>query len=150
MAFKVTSTYNGKTDHSAWIDADSAEDFRIKYAITPFVQENYDPWSWQYFMAGNEDYAADADNIERQRQRHNQTFDPINQIYTVEHIYDSEGSYEHIKSIINERIQTISNLANQYSQGLFSDSETNEFNLMTDFRVEMYTKRLVIDSDYSV
>lgn len=150
MAFKVTSTYNGRTDLENWVDADSAEDFRIKYAITPFVQENYDPWSWQYFMQGNEDYAADPDNIERQRQRHNQTFDPINQIYTVDHIYDSEGSYDHINSIMNERKAAISNLAGQYSQGLYSEEETSEFNQMTNFRLEMYTKTLLIDSDYSV
>lgn len=149
MAFKVTSTYTGKRDHDFWVDADSAEDFRLKYVITPFTVENYDPWSWQHFMDGNEDFTADKDNIVRQREPQNISFDTSTQVYTVEHIYDSEGSYDHINDIMSERKVAIGTLCTQYTDGLYSDAETAEFNSYVNPRVDMYTKTLLIDSDYS-
>jgi len=149
MAFKVTTTYTGLKDNPEYVDADSAEDFRLKYAITPFYKENYDPWSWQYFMKGNEDFAADTDNIARQREHVNKTFDPVNQIYTVENIYDSEGSFEHIMSIIEERKTVLADLMTQYSQDLYDADDTADFNEHVRHRSTLFSKVWTFDSDYS-
>jgi len=149
MPYKVTSTYIGIRDEDLWVDADSAEDFRLRYVITPFIDEVHDTWSWLEFMKGNEDFVADKDNILRQRTPQNVTFDASTQIYTVDHIYDSEGSYEHYEAIAAERKSAIAALYNQYLQGLHSDSDTEEFNIQVQFRRQMYNKNLTIDSDYS-
>jgi len=149
MAYKVTSTYTGIREDDLWVDADSAEDFRLRYVITPFIDEVHDTWSWPEFMKGNEDFAADKDNLIRQRTPQNVTFDTSTQIYTVDHIYDSEGSYEHYEAIAAERKTAIVALHSQYMQGLHSDSDTEEFNIQVQFRRQMYNKNLTIDSDYS-
>jgi len=149
MAYKVTSTYTGITDDELWVDADSAEDFRLRYVITPFIDETHDTWSWTAFMQGNEDFAADKDNLLRQRTPQNVTFDASTQTYTVDHIYDSEGSYEHYEAIAEERKSTIVAIKSQYQQGLHSDSDYEEWNAHVQFRRQMYNKILTIDSDYS-
>jgi hypothetical protein len=67
----------------------------------------------------------------------------------VENIYDSEGSFEHIMSIIEERKTVLADLMTQYSQNLYDADDTADFNEHVSHRSTLFSKVWAFDSDYS-